>query len=184
MAALSSDFTDQTVLIYDVNGNHLGSTVVRTHDRGAQQIQINVMPDSLKVNDDCMLLILSSPVPCEYHGKVKRVGGNMFIAMFQGQEKESRAATRHPINSPALIDAIIVDGQSHALQTIMKVVLINISISGVRFRAPYYSFDIGDEFQMHLAINNNRKKIIAKVVNYVDNGTTSSDYGCRFIEIT
>jgi len=183
MAALSSDFTDHTVLIYDAYDNHLISTIVRSHDRGAQQLQVNIMPDELKVNDDCKLLVLSSPIPCEYQGKVKKVGGNIFIAMFQGQEKESRSSARYPVSTPALIDALIVDNQLHPLQSPIKVILINISTNGVRFRAPYYSFESGDEFQMHLVISNNRKKITAEVVNFVDNGNTSSDYGCRFIGI-
>jgi len=183
MAALGSDFTDQTVLLYDSGGNHLGSTTVNSHDRGAQQIQVTLMPDGLNVNDNCKLLILSSPIPCEYLGKVKRVGGNLYIAMFQGQEKESRGSVRYPVKTPALIDAFIVDNEIHNLQSPIKVTLINISTSGVRFRAPYYSFEVGDDFQMYMSINNSNKRMTAQVVNFKDNNTDSSDYGCRFIQL-
>jgi len=100
--------------------------------------------------------------------------------MFQGQEKENRAAARYKVNTPAYIDAIIVDGQLHTLQTPVNVILINISTGGVRFRAPYYSFDKDDELQIHLIISNNRKIMTAKVVNLHDNGTASSDYSCQF----
>jgi len=181
MAALGSDFTDLAVLIYDANGNHLVDTAVISHDRGIQQIQVAVMPEELKANDDCKLLILSSPIPCEYRGKVKKSGGSLFIAMFFGQEKESRGSTRYKVSTPALIDALIVDGQPYPLQNLVKVVLINVSTNGVRFRAPYYSFEIGDQFQMHFAVSNSTKKLTAVVVNNIDNGTTSSDYGCRFV---
>jgi len=61
-------------------------------------------------------------------------------------------------------------------------VLLNISTTGVRFRAPYYSFQAGDKFKMHLTINNSRKELTAEVVNYIDNEPRSSDYGCRFID--
>ena len=181
--ALGSDFTDFTVLIYDANGNHLIDTVVTSHDRNDQQIQVGIMPEELKANDDCKLLILSSPIPCEYRGKVKKIGGSLFIAMFYGQEKESRGSTRYAVSTPALIDALIVDGQPYPLQNLVKVVLINVSTNGVRFRAPYYSFEIGDLFQMHFSVSNSTKKLAAVVVNSVDNGTTSSDYGCRFVEV-
>ena len=181
--ALGSDFTDYTVLIYDVDGNHLIDTVVTSHDRNQQQIQVSIMPEELKANDDCKLLILSSPIPCEYRGKVKKSGGSLFIAMFYGQEKESRGAARYAVSTPALIDALIVDGQTHPLQNLIKVVLINVSTNGVRFRAPYYSFEVGDKFTMHFAVSNSTKSLSAVVVNNVDNGTTSSDYGCRFIEL-
>ena len=185
MAVLSSDFTDHTVLIYDLTGNHLISTVVRNHDRDAQHIQVNLIPEELKVNDNCKILMLSSPTPCEFMGKVKKVGGNLFIAMFQGQEKENRGATRYPVNSPALIDTLLIDGDTHNLQTPLKVTLLNISTSGVRFRAPYYSFEKGDLFRMHFIISNNRKEITAEVINYVDdplnNSKAFSDYGCKFV---
>ena len=182
MAVIGGDFTDQTVLLYDSGGNHLGSTTVSSHDRGAQQIQVSIMPDGLNINDNCKLLILSSPIPCEYLGKVKRVGGNVYIAMFQGQERESRGSTRYPVRTPALIDAFIVDNEIHNLQSPIKVSLINISTSGVRFRAPYYSFETGDEFQMYMYINNSSKRMTARVINYKDNDTDSSDYGCSFIQ--
>jgi len=183
MSALGSDFTNHTVLIYNLSGTHLGSTIIREHDKGAQQIQVNIMPEELNLNDDCKLLILSSPIPCEFQGKVKRVGGNHFIAMFQGQEKENRGSARYIVSTPAQIDNLIVDGKVHPLQTPVKVVLINISTSGVRFRAPYYSFEIGDEFQMNFIISNSRKLITAAIVNFVDNVDSTSDYGCRFIGI-
>ena len=183
MSVLGSDFTDYTVLIYDANGNHLGSTVVREHDRNAQQLQVNIMPEKLKINDDCKLLILSSPIPCEFSGKVKKVGGSIFIAMYQGQEKENRGSARYAVSTPAQIDNLIVDGQLHPLQAPVHVVLINISTNGVRFRAPYYSFEKDDMFQMHFVINNTKKVITATVANFVDNGNHSSDYGCRFIGI-
>jgi len=183
MSALSSDFAGNSVIIYDTNGNHLISTTVRVHDRDANQIRVNIMPEGLNVNDDCKLLVLTSPVPCEFRGKIKKVGGIPFIAMFLGHEKESRAAARYSIGTPALITAHIIDGQNHPIQNPIRVELINISTSGIRFRAPYYSFDNGDEFQMHMVISNNKKMITAKVVNHVDKGSDSSDYGCRFIEI-
>ena len=181
MATLGSDFTDFTVLIYDMNGNHLVDTVITSHDRNSQQIQVAIMPEELKANDDCKLLILSSPIPCEYRGKIKKSGGSLFIAMFFGQEKESRGSTRYAVSTPALIDALIVDGKPYPLQNLVKVVLINVSTNGVRFRAPYYSFEVGDHFQMHFAVSNSTKKLTAVVVNSSDNGTTSSDYGCRFV---
>jgi len=183
VAVLSNDFTNHTVLIYDMDGNHLTSTAVRSHDRESQQIRVNVMPENLKVNESCKLLMLSSPTPCEFMGKIKKVGGNLFIAMFQGQEKESRGSARYPVNTTALIDALIIDGDTHSLQTPIKVSLINISTSGVRFRAPYYSFETGDRFRMHFIISNSRKEITAEVINYVDDKNNSSDYGCRFIVI-
>jgi len=180
MAALGSDYTNNTVLIYSMSGTHLVETVIKSHDRSAQHIQVGIMPSELKANDDCKLLILSSPAPCEYQGKIKKEGGNFIIAMFYGQEKESRASARYAVSTPAMIDTLIVDNEPYTLQNPIKVVLINISTSGVRFRAPYYSFEVGDEFQMHFDVSNSKKMLTATVINHIDNDNTSSDYGCRF----
>ena len=180
--ALSGNHTDQSVFIYDSDGNHLIDTVVKFHDREEKHLQVGTMPESLKVNDDCKLLILSAPVPCEYLGKVKKVGGNLLIAMFQGHTKESREAARYNINTSALIDRLITEGKPYELHTPVKVVLLNISTSGVRFRAPFYSFDDGDMFEILLDIKDNKKRLIAQVVNHVDREPAVSDYGCRFIE--
>ena len=184
MAALASDFTDQVVLVYDTYGNHLISTTVTTHDRDQRHVELETMPNVLKSNDNCKLIILTTPTPCEFQGKVKKLGGSFYLALFQGQERESREAPRYPVNTPALITALVENGVAHGIQTPIKVVLINISTTGVRFRAPYYSFEINDEFQMDLFIGNNQKKVTARVLNLVDsNKTESSDYGCRFLLI-
>ena len=186
MPVLGSDFTDNTVFIYDEDGNHLIDTIITNHDKHQQQIQVSVMPMDLKVNDNCKLLVLSSPSPCEYHGKVKKFGGNQFIAMYQGQEKEDRGAARYPVTTPALITAKYVRSQLSGINPPLKVTMINISTSGVRFRAPYQSLEDKDRFQMYMVIANNKKQLISEVINhmdYADKNPKVSDYGCRFVEL-
>jgi len=181
MAVLGSDLTGFSVLIYDTNGNHLGSTVIASHDRKAQWIQVKRTPSELRANDNCKLLVLSSPSPCEYQGKVKREGKEFYIAIFQGQEKESRGATRYKVNTPAVIDSLIYDKQPYPLHTPVTVELMNISTSGVRFRAPFYSFTEGNTFQMHFVISGSQKMLIAIAVNHTDKEPALSEYGCRFL---
>jgi len=182
MSSLASDYTSNTVLIYDIYGKHIGSTHVTDHNKEEKQISVAVMPSVLKVNDDCKVMIISSPAPCEFNGKIKKIGGSLFIAMFQGQERESRSARRYPTSNPAVITGLVVDGKLHPIQTPMKVTLINISTTGVRFRAPINSFEFRDEFQMHLMIGNSQKKITARVMNFIDEFDTST-YGCMFLVI-
>ena len=183
MSALTGDFTGCSILLYDTSGNHLGSTAIREHDRKDQQIQVNIMPTVLRANDTCRVFILSSPTPCEFSGKLKKISGSLIIALFQGQEKENRGSARYPVNTPATIEALVIDEQAYYLQTAVKVSLINISTSGVRFHAPFYSLLEGDIFNMDLVISGAKKTITAEVVNFVDKKNDSSDYGCRFVEI-
>jgi len=183
MAALASDFTGHTILVYNTEGTHLVSTFVTAHDRDSRQVFLESMPNELKINENCRLIILTSPTPCEFLGRVKKLGGNRYIALFQGQEKESRETLRYSVNNPALITAFLENGEPYRIQTPIKVVLINISTTGIRFRAPYYSFEIGDEFQMDLFIGSKQKKITAKVINSVDQSSNTSEYGCHFLLI-
>jgi len=159
------------------------SSHIREHDRREQFIRLNLMPDELSVNDNCKIFILSSPVPCEFLGKVKKISGSLMIALFQGYEKENRGAMRYAVNSPAFIEALVIENKAYSLQNNVQVNLINISTSGVRFRAPYYSFVENDIFRMRLMISNSEKQITAEVLNCMDKDKTTSDYGCRFVEI-
>jgi len=181
MAALGTDYTGLSVLIYDMDDNHLINTVISEHDRVSQRIQVRLMPYTMGLNDECKMLILSSPSPCEYHGKVKREGTGFSIALFQGHEVEHREATRYKVNTPAVIDAYICDDKHYPLHKSIKAVLINISTTGVRFRTPFYSLSDGDRFQIHIHISNKDKKLIAEVSNHVDVENKVSDYGCFFL---
>jgi len=183
MSALASDFTMQTVLIYDTDGNHLITTYVIMHEKDTKQIIVETLPDCLKLNNNCKVMILSAPVPVEFGGKIKRLGNGLCIAMFQGQERDGRSSERYSINTQAKITTLIVDNQEHPIQTPINVVLMNISTTGLRFRAPFYSFEVGDQFQMDFSVGQSQKKVVVKVVNNVDNGHESSDYGCRFITV-
>jgi len=183
MSALASDFTMQTVLIYDMDGKHLITTYVIMHEKDTKQIIVETLPESLKLNNNCKVMILSAPVPVEFDGKIKRLGNGLCIAMFQGQERDGRSSERYSINTKAQITTLIVEDKEHQIQTPINVVLMNISTTGLRFRAPFYSFEVGDQFQMDFSVGQSQKKVTVKVVNNVDNGHESSDYGCRFITV-
>jgi hypothetical protein len=101
--------------------------------------------------------------------------------MYQGQEKENRGAVRYALKSTAIIENLICDGKPYPLHTPVEVELVNISKSGVRFRAPPNALYNGDKFQMRMKISNNDKLLIAETVNYVNNESGTSDYGCRFL---
>ena len=181
MSVLNVDYTNSQILIYDLDGNHLLDTKITSYDKVSKQIEVAVMPRELKVNDECKLFILTAPMPCEYQGKIKKVGGMFSIAMFQGQIKENRIAARYKVNTPATIDTYVSKGQHYPLLSPIKVRLINISTSGVRFRAPFYSLTDGDTFRINMNISGGNKSLIAEGVNHLDNEPEHSDYGCRFV---
>lgn len=177
----SSDYTGCSILIYDLAGNHLGNTVITYYEKNSLRIEIQSTPSALNAGDLCKLLILSAPAPYEYFGRVLKENSTRAIAMYKGQEKESRGATRYKVSLPAFIENLICDGRAYPLYKPLTVLLLNISKSGVRFRAPFYALSDGDRFQMKMKISDNEKMLIADVTNHVDNGSETSEYGCHFL---
>jgi len=178
---LGSNHTDCAILIYDDAGNHLGTSTVVEHDRTGARVEVGNIPGVLQVGNVCKILILTSPAPCEYDGRIVNEGKKRYIAMFHGKEKESRAAARYKISTPAIVENLIYNGKAFPLHTPMTVMLVNISKSGVRIRAPYYSFSAGDRFQMRMKISEAEKLLIADIVHNIDFEPSSSEYGCSFL---
>jgi len=181
MSSLSSDFTGCSVLIYDEAGAQPASSVILNYNRSTLRIEVKEIPRTFEAGSVYRLLILSSPSPCEFQGRVVKEGNRKSIAMFFGHEKENRSSVRFKVKFPALIENLICDGKAYPLLTPLDVILINISQSGVRFRTPGNALSNGDRFQMKMLINNTAKLLIADVVNHIDQVNGSSEYGCRFL---
>ena len=181
MTSLSADFTGCPVLIYNESGIQLGNSMVTHYSRNAMRVELKEIPSPLEVGEVCRLLILSSPSPCEFQGRITREGNKKGVAMFFGQEKENRSSTRYAVSYKAMIENLICDGKAYPLHTPLEATLMNISQSGARFRTPRYSFTDGDRFQMRMLIKDSVKLLIADVVNHIDKDNGFSEYGCRFL---
>ena len=181
MTSISSDFTGCSILVYDEAGNQLGSTVITSYSRSSLRIEVMEIPHLLDVGSVCKLLILSSPSPCEYQGRIIKEANKRIIALFFGQEKENRGSTRYVVRFPARVENLICDGRAYPLHTPLEVALVNISQSGVRFRTKRETFSDGDRFQMRMTINNAAKLLIADVINHLDKDDELTEYGCRFL---
>ena len=136
MTSLGSDFTGCSVLIYDGAGNQLGSSTAVSYSRSSLRLELEKIPPSLGIGSVCRLLILTSPSPCEFQGRVNKDGSKKVIAMYFGQEKENRGSTRYKVNYKAMIENMVFNGRAYTLHTPVEVDIINISQSGVRFNTP------------------------------------------------
>ena len=181
MSALSGDYTGCSVLIYDTQGNNLIDTRITYYDKQSLRIIVKEPPPYLKVGDACKLLILSSPSPCEYMGRITKETQSHYIALFQGKEKEERGATRYKVSFPAMIENLVYDGRAYPLHKSLEVALINVSKSGTRFKAPQSALLDCDRFQMRMKIGEDDKLLIADVVNHIDKDDGTSEYGCKFL---
>jgi len=168
-------------LIYDAEGNHLINTSVTSHDKKSLHITLQEYPPRFEPGDICRLLILTSPSPCEYMGRVTRLNLKPVVALYHGSEKENRGSTRYEVNLAAMIENLVYERKAYRLHTPLKVWLINVSKSGMRFRAPTYSLMDGDMFQLRIKIGDGDKLLIAEAVDHIDKDDGTSEYGCKFL---
>ena len=181
MEVLGANHTGCAILINDNDGNHLGSTVITGHERDTMRITVQHMPPTLHINSEYSLLILSAPAPCEYQGRLVSEGSKKMLAIYRGRVRENRGAARYKVSSPAIIENLIYDGKAYRLHTPLKIEVINISKSGVRFRAQSNALSEGDRFQMRMKISDSEKLLIAETVNHADKDNAPSEYGCQFL---
>ena len=181
MSSINCDYTGCSILIYDEAGNHLCDTVVTYYNRITLLVEVGETPESLEESDACRLLILTSPAPCEYRGRIIRIGKGKLIAMYDGKENEKRGESRYIVRLPAVIENYICDDKVYPLHTPIAVEMVNISKNGARLRMPRYAMSTGDRFRMCVTINDRYKNVIAEVKNQTHTGSESSEYGCRFL---
>jgi len=178
---MKKDYTGYTLLIYSPGGEYLGEGTVSGHDKKMQWIELRRgLPQSLKVDDICPLLFLTSPSPYEYQGRVVRSAGSLQFALFKGKEKESRKMARYKVNFPTAIEALVIDGDVFPLFSSEAITVINISRKGIRFSAPPNTLLVGDKFTMRMRVDGNDRLFTAIVVNLI-NKTEVSEYGCRLV---
>ena len=180
MKALSGDYRGCAVLIYDMEGNHLCTTSVTDYDKTILRIEVAELPPD-DAGGSVKLLILASPIPCEYQGKVLREGRRKLIAMFRGQERELRGAERYSVKTTAMIEDYVDEGSIYPLYAPLEVELMNISKTGIRFIAPNFSLCDGDTFRMRMRFSDKDKLLTAEVTNHYDRDPKNSEYGCRFL---
>ena len=181
MSVSGGDLTGCSVLVYDLEGNHLSDTIVTEFDKNSMRIEVEEMPAALGQGTECMMLIMMSPTPFEFHGRVIKEGTKTAIALFKGHEKESRGATRYRVDHTATIEYLVCNSRAYPLHTPLEVSVMNISKSGVRFKTPFYAMTDGDRFQIRLKISGGEKQLIADVTNHTDVQSDKSEYGCRFL---
>jgi len=180
MKALDSDYTGCPIHIYDESGNHLCNTMVTYYNKKILRIEVEDPPD-LEAGDECKLLILTAPKPCEYRGRIIRIGKRKPIVIYRGQELEKREESRFRVKMPASIEDFICNGNPYPLMLPLRVELINISKRGARFRAPFNTLSDGDRFLLRMRIGDKEKVLLTEIKNHLDNENGISEYGCRFI---
>jgi len=178
---LLADYTGLTVMVYTIEGEPLGQSVIEKHDKDKQEIELRGLSAAAIAADDlCSLLILASPTPHEYTGKALKAGTGLAFSMFQGREKEDRKQARYKVKFAGHIDKLFSDGRYYPLMNHIEVDLTNISRSGLRFSAQENTLHLGNKFSIHLKLEGEIKRFDVVVINAITNEDGKAEYGCQF----
>ena len=176
-------YVDCPVFIYTEYGEQLGTNIVSQYEHAIKQIEMREpLPPALQNGGSCRLLILAEPHPREYMATVRRDRGRLIFALYKGKNKEHRKEMRHAVNVSAWVETFICDEVPHKLCESLQVEFVNISISGVRFKAVPNFLHNNDKVQFRMKLADKEKVLAAEVLNSAETGETAA-YGCRFVKV-
>ena len=179
----SENYVDCAVLIHNQNGELLSKTKVTDYDRKNKMIKVEQMPTPGN-NEILKLFILSQPSPCEYKGRVVRIGRDKEIALFGGEEKELRQAVRYKVNFPAQIIGVVEQGELKPAKPPIDIKIIDISTHGFKFFDKMHDWHDGDLLHVQLLMGETHKEWVVKVVRLNSIDDAEIEYGCRFLLVS
>jgi len=179
--SLRKDFTGATAIIHDESNVLMANVRIIEYDSSENSIEVPDLP-VLTEGAKCSVLIMSTPVPYSYQGRIHKRLKKRVITLFKGETVEARKfEQRFKTDMPARIVALYNDGKLHSLHTPAIGRILNISKGGLRLRAVYNALNIGDKFQAHIENGEFNTKIMAEVVGRSDTeGGLFSEFSCRF----
>ena len=158
---LENDFTDHTVIVHDDKGVKIAEANIVEYDIILGNIRIEE-DLQLSTGDNVQLLILTSPSPCAFHGRIgPRIQNMTTIALHSGKSKEDRTFERfsidsiNSIESTGTIDGVIRDNKTVDMPPV-KVRLINISQGGIRFSGTFGILHKKDEILINTKLKHKR----------------------------
>jgi hypothetical protein len=175
-----NDFNSCNALIYDEKGRQLANSKILIYDEHENTIRVKGEP-SLEAGMLCDVLILAAPTPFVYKGRVYDLAHYKIIRLFQGKSSCKRRETRYNAELPAMVEGLVYDGKLFPLKMKMGAQVINISKSGLRFRAGLNALTVGNRFQLRMKIGADEKLLTADVVNSLDVQPNTSEFGCRLV---
>ena len=181
---MAHNYIGCSVVLHSDRWELLGTASIIAHDVKANAIELSTVPENVQIGKMHKVMIFSPNRLREYTARADRYGGKTLFLLSKGQDKENRASERHPVDFDAVIESLTCDNKEYTLCLGINVKLVNISRSGVRFTAPFYTLLMGDIFSIRMEIGGLYKLIVAEVVNNINTEPVESQYGCRFRSIT
>ena len=183
MAASKTEYTGCSVLLYDEEGEYIHMCEVSDYDSFRYELRLRKgIPDTLKLDDKCFMLILTKPTPQEYWGRVvhEKIGYDRVFLLYRGKPRENRSDNRYRTNFPATIQALHRNNEIYPLFSPIPAQVINMGRSGLRLSAPVNTLRKGDRVSIIVHLEEREKPFIVLVTNFKDD-EYQSEYGCRLV---
>jgi hypothetical protein len=178
---MRKEYYNCTVLVNDEKGRRVAETEILYHDELRNQIEVDDIP-GLEVGGLYECLILASPTPHAYKGRIHRRGKSKIIALFEGKESENRRDTRYKTDLPASVIGVIRHGKTYALDKPIAGRVKDISRRGLRLSAAGGALNVGEKFRVSVTSGSGKKILTAEVLYSLDVPPDYSEFSCLRVE--
>jgi len=176
------ELEDCPVIIYNSGGNFLIKAVVVEYDPNEMLLEVSEELPGIRQGERLLLLIIHSGGASEFSATARKVyNGRREMSIFSERQREGRAALRHELNSPAVIQNVIVDNVRMALQQPLQVTVENLSSTGALLKSVMRYFAIGNTLEIEVNIGGQDAMLYGKVVREQLNRDNTVSYGCKFV---
>lgn len=177
---MNKDFSECNVIVYDNEKKVLVNVEILEHIADENMIVVENVKELVE-GTLCSLLILATPTPYAYDGRIRTYNRRKIIALFNGEAKESRKDIRYMVDLPVHIVSLIHDGKPYPMHKEVSANLVNISRGGIRIRTAFNALSYDDRFQMRLNPEYTGKMLAAEVIHRFDEPPEYSEYNCRLL---
>ena len=182
MPGIVGNFEDCPVIICD-NNNCIAEAIIKEHDRINSTIEISKTLSDYEHGYRLSVLILHPGGTVEFSGTLRKLqGSGREIALFNERHRGARGAPRHKLNSPATIRSLVLENGRQPFAPPLKVVIHDISKTGVLIKSPPGHFDIGSVLELHFNIHGKDAILYATVVRKCDGDDDATiGFGCKLL---
>lgn len=178
----ASKYIGRPALVYDANGQYIKKCVITHFDAKNYRLQLRSgVPRSMETDEIGTLLILIEPAPHEYKSRIVEYNSERLFLIFRGRVKENRKINRYKVDFDAHIISLLRDNKVYPLHTTVAVKVINISRNGLRLRTKANTLREGDRVHVKVRMEESEKILTAMVVNELDAGSDTAEYGCSMV---
>jgi hypothetical protein len=178
--SMRKEYNNCTVLINDEKGRRIAETEILYHDELRNQIEVDDIPD-LEVGALYECLILTSPTPHAYKGRIHKRPKTKVIALFEGKETENRRDTRYKTDLPANVVGVIRHGKTYTLDKPIVGKVKDISRRGLRYASSSNAINVGERIRVSITSGGGEKNLSAEVLYSLDVPPDNSEYGCLLV---